>query len=261
MAEDFFDPVTETIEDLGRKGFRLIQRKDGFRFGEDTVLLAYYAAEVAPKFKRGTKALDLGAGCGASGVLLAARRPDVRIDGIEIDAASFNVFSRNVRMNGLIDRVRPIQGDIRDFPDARNVLCASYDFVFFNPPYGNPNRGPVTQPENKTESLRNARFEINGRLVDFFKTAADALRPGGIMAMVHRSVRLPEAMRVLLENGLQPIGLRMIHPRADARATAFLLSARKGGKPGGFFAEAPLILRNGDMIMTEEMNRIYTDGE
>ena len=40
MAEDFFDPVTETIEDLGRKGFRLIQRKDGFRFGEDTVLLA-----------------------------------------------------------------------------------------------------------------------------------------------------------------------------------------------------------------------------
>ena len=37
MAE--YDVTTESMEDLGRKGFRLIQRKDGFRFGEDTVLL------------------------------------------------------------------------------------------------------------------------------------------------------------------------------------------------------------------------------
>lgn len=60
MSESVYHSREETLEDLGRKGFRMIQRKDGFRFGEDTVLLSYFAAGVGPFLKRGTKALELG---------------------------------------------------------------------------------------------------------------------------------------------------------------------------------------------------------
>ncbi len=261
MSESVYNAREETLEDLGRKGLRMIQRKDGFRFGEDTVLLSYFAAGAAPVNKRGTRALELGSGSGAAALLLSARRPDIRIDGIEVDDASFEVFSRNVRLNGLEDQIRPIRGDVRDFPDKENVRRASYDFVFFNPPYRDPKRGPVTRSGIGSESLLNARFEMLGGLGDFIRTASEALRPSGVLALVHRAVRLPEVMRILAETGTEPLRLRMIHPQSGASSTAFLLSGRKTGKPGGFIIESPLILRTEDMKMTDEMNRIYTDGD
>lgn len=261
MSESVYDPHEETLEDLGRNGLRMIQRKNGFRFGEDTVLLSYFAAGVAPFFKRGTKALELGSGCGAAALLLSARRPDFRIDGIEVDDAAFEVFSRNIRMNRLEDRIHPILGDIRFFPDTDRVQRASYDFVFFNPPYRVPGRGPVTHAERSSEALLNARFEMLGGLADFMRTASETLRPGGMIVLVHRALRLPEVMNLMSETGTEPLAVRMIHPQLESRATAFLLAGRKGGKPGGFTIEPPLILRTEDMRMTDEMNRIYSDGD
>ena len=261
MSESVYHSREETLEDLGRKGFRMIQRKDGFRFGEDTVLLSYFAAGVGPFLKRGTKALELGSGSGAASLLLAARRPDIHIDGIEVDDTSFEVFSRNVRMNGLEEQIRPIHGDIRDFPDNKHVQRASYDFVFFNPPYRDPSRGLMTRSDTGSNSLLNARFEILGGLGDFMKTASEALRPGGMVVLVHRAVRLPEVMRIMPETGTEPIRVRMIYPQLESRATAFLLAGRKGGKPGGFTIEPPLILRTEEMKMTEEMNKIYSNGD
>ena len=35
----------EEAEDLGRADYRIIQKKEGFRFGTDAVLLAWFAAE------------------------------------------------------------------------------------------------------------------------------------------------------------------------------------------------------------------------
>jgi len=57
---------TETMEQLGRKGFCLIQKKNGFRYGEDTVLLSFFAARMASKKRRILKAAELGTNCGAA---------------------------------------------------------------------------------------------------------------------------------------------------------------------------------------------------
>jgi hypothetical protein len=62
----------ETLEDLQRDGLRLIQLRDGFRFGEDSVLLAAYAAKLV-RSRRHLQVADLGAGCGAVSILLASR--------------------------------------------------------------------------------------------------------------------------------------------------------------------------------------------
>ncbi len=257
----FFDSQVETLEDLGRKGLRMIQRRDGFRFGEDTVLLAYFCAIVTPYLKNGGKALELGAGSGAAALLLSARRPDLYIDGIEVDAAAYDVFSRNIELNRLEDRIRPIAGDIRKFPDSVLVKKAAYDLVFLNPPYRRPERGLMTRTEAGNESLLNARFEMLGGIKDFMKTACEALRPGGTIALVHRAVRLPEVLQAASSAGAEPRVLKMIHPSHESEATAFLLSARKGGKQGGFVVEAPLILRKTGNEMTSEMIKVYSDEE
>ena len=151
QVRDFFDPEEESLEELGRKGFRMIQRRDGFRFGEDTVFLAHFCASVAPRTGKCKKVLELGAGCGAASLLLSARRPDLRIDAVEIDPVSFGVFSRNILLNGLEERIFPILGDIRKYPDSVRIKISGYDFVFFNAPYRKPERGPMTRIEANSE--------------------------------------------------------------------------------------------------------------
>ena len=72
----------ETVEDLQRCGLRLIQQKKGFRFGEDSVLLAHHAA-TAIRRPVGIRVADLGCGCGFMTVLLSSLLPKAHITGLE----------------------------------------------------------------------------------------------------------------------------------------------------------------------------------
>jgi len=49
------DPILaddETLEDLQRDGLRLIQKINGFRFGEDSVFLAAFASDLVKRKNR-----------------------------------------------------------------------------------------------------------------------------------------------------------------------------------------------------------------
>ena len=43
MCENGFVLSDETLEELGRGGLRIIQKRRGFRFGTDSILLADFA--------------------------------------------------------------------------------------------------------------------------------------------------------------------------------------------------------------------------
>lgn len=258
-ANELFDFGVETLEELGRNNFKLIQRKSGFRFGEDTVLLSHFTAGVAPVRKRGPLALELGANCGAASILLSARRPDLRIDAVEIQETAFEVLKRNINLNGLESRIIPLCADIRELPDNNRIQKAEYDLVFFNPPYRIPDRGSVTSTESGEVELRNARFEFFGTLQDFVNSAAIALRPGGVITMIQRTVRLPEVIQLLHTFEIEPFAIRMIHPTVNKRSASFLIAGRKKGKPGGFLVCKPLILRDQNNLPTDELSTIYTE--
>ena len=49
----------ETLDDLQLNGIHIIQKKEGFRFGVDAVLLANFA-----KIKKGASVIDLCSGTG-----------------------------------------------------------------------------------------------------------------------------------------------------------------------------------------------------
>ena len=59
----------ERIDDLQRNGYRIIQKKKGFCFGMDAVLLSGFA-----QVKEGEAAVDLGTGTGIIPILLEARQ-------------------------------------------------------------------------------------------------------------------------------------------------------------------------------------------
>ena len=58
----------ERIDELQRNGYRIIQKKKGFCFGMDAVLLSGFA-----QVKEGEVAVDLGTGTGIIPILLEAK--------------------------------------------------------------------------------------------------------------------------------------------------------------------------------------------
>ena len=59
----------ERFDDLQRNGYKIIQKKDGFCFGMDAVLLSGFAV-----VKEGEQVLDLGTGTGIIPILLDESR-------------------------------------------------------------------------------------------------------------------------------------------------------------------------------------------
>ncbi|MBP5493312.1 MAG: methyltransferase [Clostridiales bacterium] len=258
---DVFDREEETLEDLGRSGLKLIQRKDGFRFGEDTVLLSWFVAEnLRFRKKDPMRVLELGTNCGAASVLLAGRRKDVRIDGVERQKEAQAVFERNIKLNSLSDRVRGFCLDLRDLP-SEDVKYNSYDAVFMNPPFRSLSSGPVTSEEIHSQALKEARFAVHGDVGDFLSCAAKMLSSQGDIFLVDRAETFSSVMDHCLRLSLVPKRITFVHPYIDREATLFLLMCKKGGKKAGTVITPPLILRGQDREYTPELRKIYFEEE
>ena len=97
-----------------------------FRPSTDTFLLGAF-----PRLRRGMTVCDLGAGTGLLGLLLLAREPELTVTGVELQPAACGIFRRTAAENGLEDRLRCLEGDLRDpglLPPGRFRLAVS------NPP-------------------------------------------------------------------------------------------------------------------------------
>ena len=121
----------ETIEDLQLKGLRLIQKKNAFRFGMDSVLLAHFA-----NIRETDTVADFGTGNGVLLFLLRGRNKGKQSYAFEIQEEAARMAERNVRLNGLDQSMKVIHADARDAMEY--IQPCSVDAVICNPPYGLP---------------------------------------------------------------------------------------------------------------------------
>ena len=70
----------ERIDDLEFKNLKIIQNKNGFCFGIDSILLSDFAKNI----KKDSKVLDLGTGTGIIATLLCGKTKLKEIIGVEI---------------------------------------------------------------------------------------------------------------------------------------------------------------------------------
>ncbi len=248
---------SESVEDLGRGGFRLIQDKNGFCFGEDTVLLSWFTSQnLRRSRKTPLRVLELGTNCGAATILLCARREDVKVDGVERQKEAAKIFTRNIELNHLEERVRGFNLDLRDLP-AADLPKNHYDAVFMNPPYRKAENGPVTSTEKHSSALLEARFAMHGEVFDFLSCGKDMLTSTGDLFLVDRAAAFSEVMAACAKLKLAPKRITFVHPYVEKEATLFLLHAKKGGKIPGTVITPPLILRDADRNYTPALRRIY----
>lgn len=235
----------ERLDDLQRNGYQIIQKKDGFCFGMDAVLLSGFAA-----VKPGEKAVDLGTGTGIIPILLEAKYEGEHYTGLEIQDEVAEMAARSVALNHLEEKVSIVKGDIKEA--SRLFGAASFDVVTSNPPYMNDAHGL----KNPDLPKAIARHEVLCTLDDVAREAAKLLRPGGRFYMVHRPHRLIEIITALTKYKLEPKRMKMVHPFVDKEANMVLIEAVRGGK-SMIKVEAPIVVYREPGVYTQEIYDIY----
>lgn len=219
----------EAAEPLG-DGFFILQRRDAYRFGSDSVALAKFASG---DIRRGFDVLDLCSGCGIVGMLVAVST-GARVLGVELDETLFDMSVRSAKLNKLAD-VSFINADLREkngfYPrgsddkdeisgKSSNVKNKKFDAVVCNPPFYKANSKP-------SEISPAANSELTVTFRDVARVAANSLERGGATYFVHTAARLDEVLCVCREFGLTPKKLTV-----NRNGKTFLLKCVKGGKSG-----------------------------
>ena len=235
----------ERIDDLQRNGYRIIQKKKGFCFGMDAVLLSGFA-----QVKEGEVAVDLGTGTGIIPILLEAKTKGKHFTGLEIQEEVAEMAGRSVRLNQLENRVDIVRGDIQEA--CRLCGKASFDVVTSNPPYMNDNHG-LKNPELPKAI---ARHEVFCTLDDVCREASLLLKSGGRFCMVHRPHRLAEIITALKTYKLEPKRMKLVHPFVDKEANMVLIEAVRGGR-SMMKVEAPIIVYREPGVYTQEIYDVY----
>jgi tRNA1(Val) A37 N6-methylase TrmN6 len=238
--------ITEPIDSLLDGRVKVAQPADGYRVAVDAVLLAA-AVDAGPA----GAVLDLGCGVGSVGLCLAWRRPDLSITGLDREPVFAAAARSNAVANGFAGRLRIVEADLRA------PLPERFDHVAMNPPYLKAGTATVSAHPLKAA----ATAESEAKLADWIAAARAALKPGGVLTLIHRADRLDDVLGCVAR-GFGGIAILPIHPKRDHPAKRILLRAQLGsGEPlsllpalvlhaedGAFTAAAQSILREGKAL-------------
>lgn len=236
----------ERIDDLEFKHLKIIQNKDGFCFGIDSVLLADFAKGI----KKGAKVLDLGTGTGIISILLCGKTDLSNIVGVEIQREVAEMANKSSKLNNLENKFKVLNENILNLKNIYDKQ--SFDVIVTNPPYKEKGTGILNENEKKIIS----RHEITATLEDFIQVASDLLKDNGEFYMVHRPERLVDIFSLMRKNKLEPKILRMVYSNFKREPKLILIKGIKNSK-SFLKIEKNLYIYNQDGKYTDDILKIY----
>lgn len=211
----------ERIDDLEFKNLKIIQNKDGFCFGIDSVLLSDFAKNI----KKEAKVIDLGTGTGIISILLCGKTNLSNITGIEIQKEVAEMANKSSKLNNLEKKFKVINEDIINLKNIYEKQ--SFDVVVTNPPYKKRDTGIIN--ENKKKII--SRHEITATLEDFIKVSSELLKDKGEFYMVHRPERLVDIFTLMRKFKIEPKVLKMVYSNINKEPKLILIKGIKNAKP------------------------------
>ena len=235
----------ETIDDLQLKGLKLIQKKDGFKFGIDAVLLSDFA-----NVKSKHEVIDLCTGTGIIPFLIYGKYNPQNICGLEIQEEMVGMAKRSVKLNSLEGRVSFYNEDLKNVEYLKRFK--KFDVVTVNPPYKLNNSGII----NPNDKLAIARHEILCNLEDVIYASRILLKDNGRLFMIHRPERLADIFTIMRKYKIEPKRVKMIHPKIGKAPNIVLVEGQRDG--GAYLKwEPPLYVYDENGKYTKEIDSIY----
>ena len=222
------------------------QHKNGYRFSLDAVLVAHFCT-----IKKMDYIVDLGAGSGVIGLILAYRYPCCMVVGVEVQSALCDLMKSNIQENLFSERMSCVSGDVCV---ARRFLipeCA--DVVVCNPPYGVLKTGYLNRDDEQTI----ARHEVQGELADFIRAASFTVKNRGRVVFVLPAARLPELLSTMLEFRIQPKKMQMVYSYPGGVGKLVLLEGLKNGGSELLVQEPLFIYREKNGDYTPELDVMF----
>lgn len=164
--------------------------------------------------------LDIGCGSGAAALCLAARAPQCRVVGLELQRELVRLAADNAALNGVGGRVSVMAGDLLQPPPR--LSPGMFDHVMANPPY--LESGRFTPPPDPAKAA--ATIEGEAGLADWVRFAIAMVRGKGTITFVHRADRI-DALLGQLAGRVGEVTIFPLWPAAGQPASRILVRARK----------------------------------
>lgn len=235
----------ETLDDLQLKDICIIQKREGFRFGIDAVLLANFA-----NVKKKHKVMDLCTGTGIVPFIIKGKKEPEKIVGLEIQNKFVEMANRSIKINGFNDTMEFLHGDLKDKELLKSI--GRFDVVTVNPPYKLEKSGIV----NPNDQYAIARHEVMCNLDNVIEACRIVLKDNARLYMVHRPERLADIFCIMRKYKIEPKRVQMVHPNTKKPANILLVEGQRDG--GAYLKwEPPIYVYNDDGSFSKEINEIY----
>ena len=208
----------EIIEKLDEK-FEIIQKIDGYKYGEDTILLFKLIQDSLNK--KNIKLLDIGTGNGILPILLSNNDFIRELTGIDIQEENIERAKKALKLNKIEKNIQFKCMDIKEYKNSNY-----FDIIISNPPYMEDNGKKINENEHKAIS----RHEIKLSLSEFISNAKRLLKPIGSLYFIHRTHRLVEIVKNFDENNFSIKKIIFIYSTKNNKSSMMFVEAIKGKK-------------------------------
>ena len=213
---DFLPLPDETLDIFFNGKLRIIQKRRGYRFSIDAVLLSQFI-----KIRKDERVIDLGTGCGILPLILSQTTKTPSFVGVEIQKGLAECAEKNVVMNHLEDRISIVQQDFKTL--KKTFPPGSFNVVLSNPPYRKVQTGRINPSMEKAI----ARHEIKGTLEDLISITSYLLPCKGRCYFIFPAWRTVDLLVSLRGGRLEPKRLQFVYPRRGEEAKFILTESLK----------------------------------
>jgi tRNA1(Val) A37 N6-methylase TrmN6 len=192
----------------------LYQPQEGYCYNSDSVFLSDFINYFKPK----GRVLDVGAGCGIVGLLVASQNPKIELEAVEKQ----DIFVEYATINARVNKI-PYKIHHKSFLELDED--AKYDYIISNPPFY-----PHKSTKSNNSMLSIARYNNNLPLSDFFKKVSRVLKPKSHFVFCYDATQFGIICAELDKVKLRVVDVQFVHPKVDRAASLVMIHARNGSK-------------------------------
>jgi len=192
----------------------LYQPESSYCYNSDSLFLYDFICRLQPK----GRVLDVGAGSGVLGLLVAREYPKITLEMVEKQQAFSEYARHNARVNNIACHIH--HQDFLTFEDK-----SGYDYIISNPPFYHEGASRSSDVMRHT-----ARYNVHLPLREFFMRTAQLLQPQGHFIFCYDPSQFALVCAELSSAKLRVVTVQFVHPKPDRNASLVMVHARKNSK-------------------------------